>query len=97
VISLKSLSGSSSPRSSSAAVTRVALSVIIAAVWAFTAVSRTILTSRIDSMAPLADFGVAVALPASTSRAAWRASMRSLLPARRRWPLRGGRLTSITL
>ena len=70
VMSLKSLSGSSSTRSSSAAVTRVAFNVIMAVVWAFTAVSRTILTSRIDSTLPLALFGVAETLPASTSLAA---------------------------
>jgi len=96
-MSLKSLRGSSWQRISSDAVTRVALSVIIACERAFTAESRAILTSRIDSTMPSASFGVAVAVPASTSRAACSASIVSLLPDMRRSPLRGGRLTSITL
>ena len=50
-------------RSLSEAVTRVAFSVIMAAEWAFTAVSRAILTSRMPSISPSANFGVAVALP----------------------------------
>ena len=51
---------------------------------AFTAVSRAIFTWRIISTAPSADFGIALAWPASTSRAAASASTVSDLPADRR-------------
>src|SRR5680860_1194391 len=97
VISLKLVSGSSWARSSSLAVTSVALRVIIAWLWALTAVSRATLTNRSVSMSPSPVLGIAVAVPASTWRAACSASMVSLLPAARRSALRGGRLTSITV
>ena len=95
--SLKSVSGSSAARSSSPAVTRVALRVIIAVVRAFTAVSRAILISHSASICPSAVFGCAIRVPESTWRAACSASMVSLLPDIRRSPLRGGRWTSWTV
>jgi len=95
-MSLKLVSGSSSARRSSLAVTNVALRVIIAWLWALTAVSRATLTSRSVSMSPSAVLGTAMTVPASTWRAACSASMVSLLPAARRSALRGGRLTSMS-
>ena len=48
----------------------ICFSAFIAAVRAFTAVSRATVSCRIISTAPSAVFGVAVAWPASTDRAA---------------------------
>lgn len=73
-----------------------ALSVTMAWVRDLTAVSRAILVWRIISTVPSALFGVAVAVPARTARAAFSASIGSDLPRWRR-TLRSGRLTSITL
>ena len=50
---------------------------------------------RITSMTPVLAFGVALAAPESTERAACWASRRSLLPSKRR-ASRLGRLTSTT-
>ncbi len=93
-MSLESVSGSSCVRNSSAAVTSVALSLIMAAVRALTAVSRAILSSRSDSTSPSAVFRVASCAPERTWRAACSASSKSLFPVSLRSPLRGGRLTS---
>jgi hypothetical protein len=65
-ISLWSVNGSSSARSWSLAVTRVALSVIMAVVWAFTAVSRAIFSGRNASICPSAVFGTAMIEPPRT-------------------------------
>ena len=65
--------------------------------WATTAVSRATLSSRIASTAPSPVLGVTTLVPARTSRAACSASTGSLLPCKRRWPLRGGRATSSTM
>ena len=93
-MSLKSLNGSRSSRSSWAAVTSTALSVMMAVECDFTAVSRAIFTSLIASTCPSASFGMTVAVPARTERAACSASIASLLPDSRRSPARGGRDTS---
>ena len=69
--------------------------VIIAAVRAFTAVSRATLSWRMISTAPSAVLGTAVDWPASTDRAAASASIVSDLPAARR-KRRSPRFTSVT-
>ena len=66
-----------------------------AAQRAFTAGSRATLSCRIISTPPSAVFGVAVAWPASTDRAAASASIQSDLPATRR-RRRSARFTSTT-
>lgn len=85
-MSLKSVSDLSSARSSSGDVTITVLRVIIAWEWAFTAVSRAIFTSLIDSTTPSASLGMAVAVPASTALA-YAASIGSLLPFSRLSPV----------
>ena len=71
-------------RSPGDAVTMICFKVIIAAVRAFTAVSRATLSWRMISTAPSAVLGIAVDWPASTDRAAASASIVSDLPAARR-------------
>ena len=66
------------------ALTISVLSVMIAELLAFTAVSRATLSWRTISEAPSAVFGTAVAIPASTARAAVSASIVSFLPWLRR-------------
>ena len=84
-MSFLSVSGSSDSRSASEALTISDLSVMMAALRAFTAVSRAILIWRTISAAPSAVFGMAVAIPDSTERAAVSASIVSLLPLLRRF------------
>jgi hypothetical protein len=83
--------------SSTSAVTRVAVRVIIVVERALTALSRAILISRIASTCPSADLGTGMSMLARTWRAACSASMTSLLPDIRRSPRRGGRATSRTV
>lgn len=64
---------------------------MIAVVRDFTAVSRAILISRSASISPSAVFGCAIVMPESSWRAAFSASIVSLLPDMRRSPRRGGR------
>jgi hypothetical protein len=71
------------------------LSVTIAWVRAFSAVSRAIFKCRTISTSPFPDLGDVLASPARTARAAASASIVSLLPYRRR-SLRFGRSTSTT-
>lgn len=71
-------------RSSSGTVTIRALRVTLAWVRNLTVVSRAILVWQIISTVPSAHFGVAVAVPATTARAALSASMGSDLPRWRR-------------
>ena len=66
-------------------VTISVLSVMIAELRALTAVSRATLIWRTISAAPSALFGTAVAIPASTDRAAISASIVSLFPLFRRF------------
>ena len=82
-------------RSPGDAVTMICFKVIIAAVRAFTAVSRATLSWRMISTAPSAVLGIAVDWPASTDRAAASASIVSDLPAARR-KRRSPRFTSVT-
>ena len=69
-MSLRSVSGSRSSRRALGALTISVLSVMIAALLAFTAVSLATLICRAISADPSADFGTAVETPASTERAA---------------------------
>ena len=86
---------SSCSRSAEGALTIMALSVCMAWLPAFTAVSRATLRWRIISTALVPDFGNAQAWPARTLRAALSASSASSLPfGWRSWRL--GRLTSNT-
>lgn len=86
-------SGSSSSRSSGGAFTSTCLRLIIDAVPALTATSLATLTCRIISTVPSRSFGTAVAVPASTERAAFSASIVSDLPRSRR-SRRSVRITS---
>jgi hypothetical protein len=94
VSNLKSLNDSRSSRRLCSAVTNTAFKVMMAVVWAFTAVSRAILTSRIASICPSATLGMTRPVPDRASLAACSASIASLLPEARRSPARGGRATS---
>lgn len=87
--------GWSCSRSSSGALTMTVFNEIIAAVRALTAMSLATLICRIISTVPSAVFGVAVAWPPSTARAAFSASRKSDLPRSRR-SRRSVRMTSTT-
>ena len=95
--SMSALSGNPSrdSRSSAGALTIKALSAMIAEVRPLRAVSRATLVWRIISTRPSADFGIVVAVPARTARAAASASAVSDLPLARRLR-RSPRLTSTT-
>jgi hypothetical protein len=96
VINTDTERSSSASRTGAGAVISSALSWLIAAVRALLAPRRAVRNTRIASMIPSRRLGAAVAVPASTARAAASASIGSDLPCCRRMR-RSGRLTSTTL